>query len=610
MATLIADIETNGLEYDEVTQIWCISISDGKTITTWDISTVGGIQPAVEILHDADEVVFHNGILYDIPIIKKFFPWFAPKKVTDTFILSSLFTPDRIQGHALESYGRQFGIPKLPDLDWKVWSPGMVDRCEQDVRITLKTWEHFNKVRETWDWEPSIRLEHAMFQLQAEQERNGVVFDKERADALLEKLDKEVAELDEKLLDILPMRTVQAYTVPVSKPFLKNGGYTKAVTDWFGEDVKHVKGPFSRIKLEQFNLNSDDQIKNYLLSQGWVPTTWNYKKKNGKVVYEDGRPIRTSPKLTEDSFATIKGDTGKLVARRNILTHRRRNIKNYEDNTKGWYNQVRADGRIEAQGIPQGTPTARYRHKKVVNVPKNKASVVYGAECRELFTVPKDRVMAGCDAKGLEARVEAHYCYDFPGGPEYARELLNGDIHANNAKIFGLKDRDDAKAPKYALTYGCQWKKLQTLLKCSASKAQRQWNGFWDGNTALKGLRDAIEKALTANKGWVKGLDGRKIFVRSKHAALNSVIQSAGSIIVKTAMCYVWRVDIPKEKWMVYPKLLIQQHDEWQAEIHPWDIDKYRRICEEAFVKTANFYKLNVPLEGEVKVGHNWSETH
>lgn len=214
----------------------------------------------------------------------------------------------------------------------------------------------------------------------------------------------------------------------------------------------NIKGPFTRINYDVINLNSDKQVKDYLLSQGWQPTQWNYKKDGKRVLYdENGEKIKTSPKLTEDSFDSVEGDIPKLVARRSVLLHRRGTISNIKDpENKGWLSNIRADGRIEACAVPQACNTGRFRHSVVVNVPKASPKVPYGTEMRSLFKASPGYVMVGVDAKALEARTEAHNCYPFTGGEAYAHTLIDGDIHAANAAIFGT-DRDGAKAPKYAL---------------------------------------------------------------------------------------------------------------------------------------------------------------
>jgi hypothetical protein len=129
----------------------------------------------------------------------------------------------------------------------------------------------------------------------------------------------------------------------------------------------NILGPFSRITFEDINLNSSDQVKEYLLSKGWQPTQWNYKKDGKRCVYDEkGDKIPTSPKLTEDSYSSVKGDIPSLVARRNVLKHRRSLIENSKDpENKGWLSYIRDDGRIEARGVPMACNTGRWRHSVI-----------------------------------------------------------------------------------------------------------------------------------------------------------------------------------------------------------------------------------------------------
>ena len=607
---LVFDIETNGLLYDQMDTIWCICAYDLDS-KRWHVGSLqdGKIPEVIRLLSEADKIIGHNIVMYDIPAIQKLYPDFTAKAVDDTLICSRLFNSDRTGGHSLETYGKQFNIPKKPDLDWEVFSPEMVDRCLVDVEITTHLYMQQLASRSKWDWESALRLEYAISKCQAAQEKHGIFFDLGKAAILLNKLDIEIDQLSAELMEVLPLRAERVGTNAVEEPFKKNGDVIKLVADFFENDeeiIATVRGPFTRIRWSKYNLDSDTQIKQYLLGQaGWKPTQWNTKQIQGKT-------IRTSPQLTEDSYESIKGSIGKTLARRSILTHRRRTIKNYKNEDKGWINLLRRDGRLQAEGIPTGTPTARYRHKIVVNVPKAKPKIVYGKEMRELFTVSQRTEdgrkyrMVGCDAAQLEARMEAHYCYPYKGGKEYAHELLDGDIHAKNAAIFGT-DRDGAKAPKYALTYGCRPPKLELLLGCSKRQAEKHWNNFWNGNTALNGFRIDLERALKKNRGFVKGLDGRKIRIRSPHSLVNSIIQSGGSICVKAATVWTfWQC----QRKGIRAHLILHQHDEWQAEVHPDDIERYKMACLLSFVWVSRYYKLNVTLAGDVKVGDNWAECH
>jgi DNA polymerase I-like protein with 3'-5' exonuclease and polymerase domains len=234
---------------------------------------------------------------------------------------------------------------------------------------------------------------------------------------------------------------------------------------------------------------------------------------------------------------------------------------------------------------------------------------------------PDDYVMVGCDASGLEARMEAHYCYNFEGGKEYAYELLEGDVHKNNAVLFGLatsieectdQQRDDAKSPKYLLTYGGQAPKLRDNLGCSKKRSEQLFDNFWEGNTALNGFKQQCielwKKRGGKNGGYLIGLDGRKIRTRSEHSLVNCMFQSAGSIVVKTACCYLFNNWIPKLNLDAH--LVLHFHDEMNSIVHKDHAEKYAELASLSFVRSGEFWKLNVPLAGDALTGKNWSEIH
>ncbi len=163
--TLVFDIETDGL-LQELTQLHCISIFDTETNTILSYNDTGAKEPiirGIQRLEDADRIVGHGIINFDIPAIRKIYGWFCPPDdVIDTLLLSRLFLPNMMEvdkktnkdgmpmlcygRHSLESWGYRVGEYKgnfAKDTDWKEWSQAMEDYCDQDVRVTLKTCETF-----------------------------------------------------------------------------------------------------------------------------------------------------------------------------------------------------------------------------------------------------------------------------------------------------------------------------------------------------------------------------------------------------------------------------------------------------------------------------------
>ena len=647
---LVGDMESNGLKF-EVNKIHCIINKDIET-KKWYLSFKDINFDIIPILNEllekykvfkdhsqhlifmssAKNLVYHNGFGCDYFIFKKLYHNWVMSNVDDTFVLSCLFDPDKRGGHSLGELGKSFGIQKegMKIVDWSKFTPLMLRRCISDVKITELLFNSLNTTRFQYDWESSIRLEYGVAYLHAKQEFNGIPFDLDLGKRVHNDICKEINSLDITILSGIPKRATNPYSIEIKKPFLMTGGFSKAVHNWFNLSDEltraNICGPFTRIEWTEINLNSSKQSKDYLLKCGWKPTTWNYKKnKSGGWEYDKYRKrIKTSPKLTEDSFGSVTGIIPQLFAKRNILKHRKSQLLNSEKNT-GLLTLVRNDGRISAEANPHATPTARYRHYKVVNIPTsskdektgeliwypNKQRVVYGTEFRAMFCSVPGFKLVGNDAKGLEARIEAHYCYEHEGGREYAKELMEGDVHSKNAIFFGTS-RDDAKAPKYALTYGAQPPLLAEMLGCSLSKAKGMFNAFWKGNTALNAFKEECEAVYNKRSGkrggWLVGLDGRKLFIRSLHSLVNIKFQSAGSICVKAAMCLLWNKWIPQSNVEAY--LVIQQHDEWQALVRDDCVDEYSKLALNTFPVVGKFFNLNVPLEGDIKVGENWAMTH
>jgi DNA polymerase I-like protein with 3'-5' exonuclease and polymerase domains len=212
--------------------------------------------------------------------------------------------------------------------------------------------------------------------------------------------------------------------------------------------------------------------------------------------------------------------------------------------------------------------------------------------------------MVGWDASSLEARMEAHYTYAIDDGA-YGAELLDGDIHTKNQIALGLPTRAAAKTFKYAVTYGAGADKLAGQFGWSKAHAEDVYQAFWDANPALKELHSRVQKA--GARGYLVALDRRRIPVDSMHSALNRLLQSAGAITMKYAMCLA---DKKIKSLGLDAYGLIRYHDEEQWEAREAIADEVGRIGIESIVNAGKMLKLNVPLTGEYKIGDNWASTH
>ena len=97
--TLLFDIETTPLPADR-TEIHCIVTLDYETGEIERYNDTGQEQPitrGVTTLMDADTLIGHNIIGFDIPVIKQCYPFFEPRgRIVDTLVLSRLYHPDML----------------------------------------------------------------------------------------------------------------------------------------------------------------------------------------------------------------------------------------------------------------------------------------------------------------------------------------------------------------------------------------------------------------------------------------------------------------------------------------------------------------------------------
>jgi DNA polymerase I-like protein with 3'-5' exonuclease and polymerase domains len=193
----------------------------------------------------------------------------------------------------------------------------------------------------------------------------------------------------------------------------------------------------------------------------------------------------------------------------------------------------------------------------------------------------------------------AHYMDD----EAYTKEILEGDIHTANQHAAGLATRAQAKTFIYAFLYGAGNAKIGSVVGGNARQGGELKDKFLENTPALAELREDI--AMQAGSGFLDGLDGRRLRVRSAHAALNTLLQGAGAIVMKQAVIHLYEllehVDF---------KLVAQVHDEWQIECHPNDAEYVGKAAVQAIIQAGETFNLNCPLDGEYRIGSNWAETH
>ncbi len=287
---------------------------------------------------------------------------------------------------------------------------------------------------------------------------------------------------------------------------------------------------------------------------------------------------------------------------------------------ESWLEAIKDDGRVHGKVITNGAVTGRMTHSgpNMAQIPASKhhpetKQILYGmdggfgAECRECWSVEEGNVLVGCDASGLELRMLAHYMKD----EDYVRTVTEGsskegtDVHTVNQISAGLPTRDAAKTFIYAFLYGAGDAKIGSIVGGTAKDGERLKRKFLSQTPSLARLLERVSKQ--ASKGWVPGLDGRRIWVRSEHAALNSLLQGAGAIVMKKALC-IFYDKIKANKWPV--KLVANVHDEFQFECPPSIAEEAGKAARQSIIDAGIYFNLRCPLDGEYKIGKSWKETH
>ena len=302
-------------------------------------------------------------------------------------------------------------------------------------------------------------------------------------------------------------------------------------------------------------------------------------------------------KVDESVLSTLEYPEAKLLAEHFLIQKR---IGQLAEGNNAWL-KLQKDGIIYGSVITNGANTGRCTHQKPNVAQTPSVGVPYGKECRSCWHVPEGYKLVGVDASGLELRMLAHYMAD----EEYINEIINGDIHTANQNFAGLESRDKAKTFIYALIYGAGDAKIGTIVGGNQTAGKQLRERFLGSLPTLRTLKERVERAST--KGYLKGLDGRKLYIRNDHSALNTLLQGAGAIIMKQGL--VLLDNVLKLNAVEY-KFVANIHDEWQIEVPEDKADFIGEFAVKSIVKAGEHFKLRCPLDGEYKIGDNWSETH
>ncbi len=587
MSSYVFDIETDDIN---ATKIWCMSLLDINTgvQTSFDPSQ---IKEGLEVLEQSETLIGHNIIGFDIPVIKKLTGInLSNKRIVDTLVLSRLFNPVREGGHGLEKWGQTLKSNKIDFHNYSKYSLDMLKYCEQDVALNFKVYKRLRQEAAGFT-KRSVYLEHEIAKIVTTQREYGFLFDLEAGMKLIAELNSRKFEIDKEIKEsFLPKKE----HINITPLYNKDGKLLKTGKTHKGTNVRLKQEEFSELQNKEspteknwtitrtieteFNPNSRKQIGEYLKDLGWKPTEFT---PTGQA------------KVDEKILSAIKDiPQAKLLSEFLMLQKRITQVDS-------WLDDMENDNRVRGFVNHNGTITGRMTHRNPNMAQVPSITSTYGKECRACWIVKPDYKLVGIDASGLELRMLAHYM----GDKEYINEVINGDIHSTNQELAGLKSRDQAKTFIYALLYGAGDEKLGTVVGGSKRDGKELRESFITNLPSFKNLKGKVGRE--AKKGFIKGLDGRKLLIRSEHSALNTLLQSAGSIVMKHALVVFNNSLGYKDAHFV-----ANVHDEWQLEVKEDIAHMVGKLGIQSIILAGEDLELNCPLDGEYKIGNNWSETH
>ena len=586
---LILDIETNGF-LDVLDKIHCMVFRDVDTQKVYSYNP-DQINEGLNLLKKATLIIGHSVMGFDLPAIEKVTGYKYEGAILDTLLCSRLIwsnmvevdyikkdlPPKLIGKHSIESWGYRLGLRKgdfAQTATFDVWTQDMQDYCERDVEVTYLLYKQIEKKNYS---KKAIKLEHDFAHWIIKQEQGGVDFDETTAQSLFLSLTKQRLEIEQKLSAVF-------------------GSWNKSIGfKTYKRDNKKrgiVAGvPVEQFRTEIFNPNSRDHIADRLKTLGWKPKSFTATGK---------------PEVNEKVLKSLHYDEAKLISEHLLIQKR---LGQLSEGEQAYLKLITKEKKIHGKVITNGAVTGRCTHFN-----PNLAQVVakgskYGTEMRSLFVAPTNMVMCGIDFSGLELRVLASYLCNYDNG-DFAKTLLEADIHSKNQQILGLETRAKAKTFIYAYIYSAGNERISEILEVSLTEAKRIRQTFEKALPALINLKNAVAVKYR-NQKWIYGLDKRKLMCRAEYSSLNTLIQSAGALLVKAGTVIV-NNDLQQAGfvWGKDYRMVLHVHDEMQFVVHKDKIEEFKNIASGLFNKTKDYFGFKCDLAGEIKVGSNWSETH
>jgi len=610
----VFDIETDGLDS---TKIHVISWMDdqGNVQHTHDYV-------AMRIfLEEAPILIGHNIVRFDIPAVEKVLGVKITAKLVDTLALSWYLNHSRSLGdHNLASYGEEYGVPKPKVEDWVGLTPEeYAHRCNEDVKINARLWRDLDiKLKKLYpDEDEKWRFtDYLTFKLQcaAEQEALQWKLDVTKAKGHLAEWEAMKAEKIEQLADAMPKR-VLTKVQQRPKVMYKKDGELSSHGERFEELRKEYKQPEGvqsfvvKTGEERANPNSPPQVKDWLYSIGWNPSTFKFERgsdgeeKQIPQVRKDGELCPSVRRLASADPAVV------ILDGLSVLSHRISVLKGMVD--------AECDGYVQAT-IAGFTNTMRFRHAKpLVNLPS--VEKPYGAEIRGCLTAPDGYTLCGADMTSLEDTTKRHYMK--PLDPDYVAEMSKEgfDPHLDLAKHAGVITQEDIdkhnsgerslkslrknyKVVNYSATYGVGASKLARETGMSLREAKALIDAFWSRNWSVQRVAEVAKVKECLDGYWLFNPVSKFWYsLRNEKDRFSTLNQSTG------VYCFDSWVAACRKQGI---KTIGQFHDEVIALVEEGEEEVVKDKMEKAVSQLNEELSLNVPLGTDVQFGNTYAEIH
>lgn len=567
------DIETDSLDASKI-YVCCV-----KRTTDKEVYVYREADKFKKETTDIDKFIGHNIIDFDAPVLNRLWNTnLTIDKLYDTLVLSQILSPQREGGNSLKMWGMRLGFGKIEFDNFDHYSEEMVKYCKNDVILTEKLYRKLTKDKEEYKFsDKSIELEHKIRDIIRRQTEHGFYLDEQKAHTLYIETKSKADKIKTDIRKQIKPKPVADKEVKVK--YKKDGSISKV-----GLRGYDISGDCTLFKYQEFNLDSPKQIVERMNEFGWKPVDFTPKG---------------TPRVTENNLATLPDNApedAKKVAEWKMLETRWKTINSWLDN-------LGKDGRVHGRVQTLGTVTGRMSHSD-----PNMANIIsvrkpYGYESRSCWTVQNTSkyTLVGMDAQGLELRMLAHYM----GDQRYSSIVVDGDPHTENQQKAQLPTRDMAKTFIYAFLYGAGVAKIGKIVNGSPADGTTLKKRFLKNLPSLKRLIDKVQ--LAAQRGHIRGLDGRRIFIRHQHAALNSLLQGAGAIV-----CKQWSIfmDEAIQRERLNAHLVNTIHDELQYEVDKDHATRIIELADSTMQDVGKFFNMRVRLNAEARQGNNWAETH